>query len=131
MATLSFNQMRKTLVSNQPELYNTQLLLKQSLYNRVRNKLFWIWDKEQHKQADIDNNGDCCLNHIIGLPKKDDVEKPIFDYEKTIHDILEIDKKKYIWIKKSTGLGVTEFFLRYIAWICTRDNAMKDNKRIC
>src|SRR5215211_6992342 len=68
MATLSFNQMRKTLVSNQPELYNTQLLLKQSLYNRVRNKLFWIWDKEQHKQADIDNNGDCCFNLTSQIP---------------------------------------------------------------
>jgi hypothetical protein len=122
--------MRKTLVSNQPELCDTQLLLRQSLFNRVRNKPFWIWNKEQHKQADIDNNGDCCFNHIISLPKKDDVEKPIFDYEQRLHDLLEIDKKKYIWIKKSTGLGVTEFFLRYIAWICTRDNAMKD-KRIC
>lgn len=39
-------------------------------------------------------------------------------------------KKKYIWIKKSTGLGISEFFLRYIAFICTRDNALQ-YKRIC
>ena len=33
-------------------------------------------------------------------------------------------------IKKSTGLGISEFFLRYIAFICTRDNALQ-YKRIC
>jgi hypothetical protein len=31
-----------------------------------------------------------------------------------------------LWILKSTGLGITEFFLRIIGWLCTRDNALKD-----
>src|SRR5829696_8382796 len=103
---LTFNQMRKTLVSNQPELYDTQLLLRQSLFNRIRNKPFWIWDKEQHKQADIDNDGDCCFNHIIGLPKKDGQEKPLFPYQKTILDTLE--KTKHVYVLKSSGLGLSE-----------------------
>ncbi|MFL6317152.1 MAG: hypothetical protein ACJ71K_00445 [Nitrososphaeraceae archaeon] len=34
-----------------------------------------------HKKADIANKGNCCFNHIIGLPQKDDKELPIFDYE--------------------------------------------------
>ncbi len=53
-------------------------------FNRLDNKPFWIWNIEQHKQADIQSNGDCCFNHIIGLPKKNDIERPIFDYEKII-----------------------------------------------
>jgi late competence protein required for DNA uptake (superfamily II DNA/RNA helicase) len=32
---------------------------------------------------------------------------------------------KYVWIKKATGLGVTEFMLRYMAWLCLRDNSLR------
>jgi late competence protein required for DNA uptake (superfamily II DNA/RNA helicase) len=28
-------------------------------------------------------------------------------------------KDKHLWIKKATGLGITEFFLRMMAWLCT------------
>ena len=42
---------------------------------------FWISDIETHKAEDIRTKGYCCFNHIIGLPKKDGIEKPIFDYE--------------------------------------------------
>ena len=31
-------------------------------------------------------------------------------------------KDKYLWVKKATGLGVTEFMLRIMAWLCTKDN---------
>ncbi len=123
MALSSFNKMRKTLVSNQPELYDTQLLLRQSLYNRIRNKPFWIWDKEAHKQADIDNNGDCCFNHIIGLPKKDDVDKPLFPYQKIILDTL--DKTRYLYVLKAAGLGISELLLRYMSYLCIRDDTYR------
>ena len=46
-----------------------------------KNLPFWISDVEEHKKADIANNGKCCFNYIIGLPKKDGIDKPIFDYE--------------------------------------------------
>jgi hypothetical protein len=36
---------------------------------------------ERHKAEDIRTKGYCCFNHILGLPKKDGIEKPIFDYE--------------------------------------------------
>jgi hypothetical protein len=36
---------------------------------RLKDKPFWIWD-QQHKQKDIKTRGDCCFNHIIGLPTK-------------------------------------------------------------
>lgn len=54
------------------------------LFERVRDKPFWIWDVEQHKQEDIMTKGDCRFQHIIGLPKKDGVEKPMFDYEQIL-----------------------------------------------
>jgi hypothetical protein len=56
------------------------------LTERLHNKPFWIWNIEEHKQEDIDTKGDCCFNHIIGLPIKEGIEKPIFDYEKILYD---------------------------------------------
>jgi hypothetical protein len=40
------------------------------LIEKLQDKPFWIWDKQQHKQEDIRTDGDCCFNHIIGLPQK-------------------------------------------------------------
>jgi hypothetical protein len=47
-----------------------------------------IWSVDEHKQEDMGTNGDCCFNHIIGLPQKDGVDKPLYDYEKVIFDSL-------------------------------------------
>jgi hypothetical protein len=54
----------------------------------LRNKPFWIWNIAEHKLEDIKTNGDCCFNHIIGLPSKDTFDKPLYDYEKIIFDSL-------------------------------------------
>jgi hypothetical protein len=64
------------------------------LFERLRNKPFWIWNIEEHKQQDIKTNGDCCFNHIIGLPTKEGMEKAIFDYEKILYDSL-LDNESY------------------------------------
>jgi late competence protein required for DNA uptake (superfamily II DNA/RNA helicase) len=32
--------------------------------------------------------------------------------------------KKHLWIKKATGLGNSEFMLRFMAWLCLKDNAL-------
>ena len=29
---------------------------------------------------------------------------------------------KHLWIKKATGLGITDFMLRYVAWLCLKDH---------
>ena len=44
-------------------------------FERLRDKPFWIWNVEEHKQEDINTKGDCCFNHIIGLPIKERIEK--------------------------------------------------------
>ena len=96
---------------------------------RLRNKPFWIWNREEHIKEDIKTKGDCCFNHLIGLPKKESIiEKPLFDYEQIVFDILQ--QNKHIWIKKATGLGITEFFLRYMAWLCLR-NDQYQNSQMC
>ena len=89
---------------------------------------FWIWDKEIHKQEAAATNGQCCFQHVAGLPIKDRREFPLFDYEKLLYDsLMSLDgtfKDKHLWVKKATGLGVTEFMLRMMAWLCTRDEAI-------
>jgi hypothetical protein len=49
------------------------------VFERLHNKPFWIWNSEEHRQEDIRANGDCCFNHIIGLPQKNGVDKPFYD----------------------------------------------------
>jgi hypothetical protein len=101
------------------------------LFARLQYKPFWIWDKEQHKQEDIRTQGDCCFNHIIGLPQKEGVDKPLYDYEQLIFDSLvgnAASASKHLWIKKATGLGVSEFMLRFMAWLCLKDNALSGSQ---
>jgi hypothetical protein len=105
----------------------------------LRGLEFWIWDKEQHTQEYLKTNGQCCFNHVVGLPQKDKQEYPMFDYEKLLYDELMSStratritnfKDKHLWVKKATGLGVTEFMLRMIAWLCTKDGHFA-NAQIC
>jgi hypothetical protein len=98
------------------ERINEILLLQKKHHQSLsvlQNKPFWIWDKEQHRQQAAASNGNCCFNHVVGLPTKDKKEYPLFDYEKILYDILmSIDgsfKDKHLWVLKSTGLGVSEF----------------------
>jgi hypothetical protein len=68
-------------------------------------------------------NPTCCFNHLIGLPKdREGVEHPLYDYEENIIDIL--DNTKHLWILKATGLGITELILRWMAWLCLKDNKL-------
>jgi hypothetical protein len=93
------------------------------LLDRVKNKPYWIWDIVEHRQEDVRTNGDCCFNHIIGLPQKDGTDKPLYDYEQIIFDTLvtsDGNNNKHLWIKKATGLGVSEFMLRFMAWLCSK-----------
>jgi len=55
-----------------------------------------------------------------------EIEMQFFDYEVQIEKALE--DGKYIWIKKSTGLGITEFMIRWIAWNCLKDDVWKDEQ---
>jgi hypothetical protein len=105
-------------------------------FSDLNGKPFWIWNKQEHLRLAQETNEHCCFNHFVGLPVKDKVEHPIYDYEKILFDsLLTIDyshssfKDKHLWVKKATGLGVTEFMLRMMAWLCTRNhNAIGNNQ---
>ena len=102
-------------------------------------KPFWIWNREEHLRLGEETNEQCCFNHIVGLPQKDGKEYPLFDYEKLLYDgLISVDgcfKDKHLWVKKATGLGVTEFMLRIMAWLCTKDVSHyghgNDNGQMC
>jgi hypothetical protein len=100
--------------------------LQSKLSERLLNTPFWIWNKEEHELEDIRTDGDCCFNHILGLPQKDGIDKPLHDYEKIIFDSLVTQSgntnlsNKHLWIKKATELGVSEFMLRFMAWLSQR-----------
>ena len=131
-----FKDLQKLVSQSQRE--NTR----KDLFQRLQGKPFWIWDKQQHKLEDIRTDGDCCFNYIIGLPTKETIEKPMFDYEKILYDSLLVNescnnnalnhtfKYKHLWVKKATGLGVTEFFLRLMAWLCLRNDDYQ-NSQMC
>jgi hypothetical protein len=99
-----------------------------------RGKPFWIWDIHEHKKEDIKTNGDCCFNHIIGLPQKDGPDKPLYDYEGIIFDSLVTQNSnshssnQHLWIKKATGLGISEFMVRLMAWLCLKDDALSGSQ---
>ena len=42
-----------------------------------------------------------------------------------------LQTNKHLWIKKATGLGVTEFMLRYMAWLCFHQNKNIDGSQMC
>ena len=48
------------------------------------------------------------------------------DYEAELGKILENNKK--LWVKKATGLGITEFMVRWLAWNCVKDDKWKNNQ---
>ena len=142
---MTFRDLQKLVQLQQLEPGRSEIL------QRLRDKPFWIWDQIQHRQEDIKTKGDCCFNHIIGLPTKERVQKPLFDYERMLYKALLVPhylnskpaspstepdnvahnfKLKHLWVKKATGLGVTEFMLRFMAWLCLRNDDYQ-NSQMC
>jgi late competence protein required for DNA uptake (superfamily II DNA/RNA helicase) len=79
----------------------------------------------------IKTNGNCYFNHIIGLPQKDGIDKPLYEYERIIFDFLvthDDNANKHLWIKKATGLGISEFMLRFMAWLCLKDDKLSGSQ---
>ena len=72
---------------------------------------------------------DNCFNHLVGLPEKENgIKLPLFDYEAEIYQKLKTHK--YLWILKATGLGISEFFLRYMLWLAVKDSTYQ-NSQFC
>jgi hypothetical protein len=39
-------------------------------------------------------------------------------------------KLKHLWVKKATGLGVTEFMLRFMAWLCLHNDDYRNTQMV-
>jgi hypothetical protein len=139
----------------------------QDLQRRLRDRPFYIWSSIKHKEASNPHNdikGWCCFNHIIGLPQKNGIPQPLWDYqnqiyrtlmqpgylnsspsaggvshnniERTVKERVAFEsyvhgfKLKHVWIKKATGLGITEFMLRFMAWLALRNDDYRNSQMV-
>jgi hypothetical protein len=122
-----FKDLQKLVQHSQQE--NTR----KELFQKLHNKPFWIWNIAEHKQEDIKTNGDCCFNHIIGYLRRI-VLISLYMTERIIFDSLVTQNSnfnssnKHIWIKKATGLGISEFMLRFMAWLCLKKMYIQEVK---
>ena len=94
----------------------------------LRGLPFYVWqfhDPEMAHRIITQKKGND-FNHAIGLPQKNGQSCPLFDYEQLVFDTLHTHK--HVWIKKATGLGITEFILRYVAWLCLKDNTLRGSQ---
>lgn len=92
----------------------------------IQGKPFWIEDPIKHEHQYYFTGYQCCFNHIIGLPIKDEQWKPIFDYE--IEIVKYLEHYKHIWLKKARGLGVTELLLRYMGWLALSSDTYQNTR---
>lgn len=103
-------------------------------YSVFKDIPFYRWDvsRERHVELARETHSNCCFNHMIGLPVKPDTNKryPMFEYERLMfqHFLASKENPKsipdpsyYYLIVKSTGLGITEFVLRLMAWLAVRN----------
>ena len=77
---------------------------------------------------------------LLDYLERNEEEKPIFDYQKLLYDNLLIPninnplhhdfKHKHLWVRNATGLGVPEFFLRLMVWLCLKDDTYR-NSQMC
>jgi hypothetical protein len=131
--TVTFKDLQKVI---QSQSQSPEAGISKSKFLKFRGKPFWAWDPNMHKSRDKASRGHCCFNHMIGLPTKHGVRKPLFEYQEHLYlalldpayinsypnrptsNVAYNFKVKHLWVKKATGLGVTEFMLRFMAWLC-------------
>lgn len=80
---------------------------------------FYNWDfgedYDAHNRYAEQTNNRCCAVHAIGVPEnKPTLPRGFFPYEKQVFEASE--QYRYVWIKKATGLGISEFYLYYFLW---------------
>lgn len=110
------NNQRKT-VNQLREILNNIVPANAHQFDRLKGLSFYDWTNTSNVTT---------FNHAIGLPRKNGMACVLHDYEQMLYDTL--NSNKHIWIKKSTGLGITEFILRYMLWLCLKDDSLKGSQ---
>ena len=91
----------------------------------IKGMPFWIENPVIHKTRIKQFGRRCCFNHYIGEPIKNQRRHPIYDYEMRMFRLIFQDNKRRIYVKKSRGIGVTEFMLRVMAWLSLYSDNLK------
>lgn len=129
---MTFKDLQKlitTRLDHQNQSNNTTKCI--NILDKLKGLPFWIWDQSEHKIEDFRTKGQCCFNHVIGLPTKNGIDKPLFDYQQSIYNILlNPNSSRHLWILKATGLGISEFFLRSMAWLCLKDDTYQNSQMV-
>ena len=60
----------------------------------------------------------------LALPKKLSFTK----YEEELYNLIHVQNKRKTRVKKAGGLGITEFYARFIAWNCLKDDVWRDSQ---
>ena len=103
--------------------YESQLgIVDSNIFDSLKGLPFYDWSDAPKFTQNVNSSTGSTFNHAIGLPRKNDVPCVLHDYERLLYDTLQ--NHKHVWIKKATGLGVTEFMLRYMAWLCFAKQAI-------
>jgi hypothetical protein len=115
---MTFRDLQKLMEQDQSRDSTKEM---QDLIQKVRDKPFYIWGLAKHKTTG-GYGKNCCFNHIIGLPKKNGVPQPLWNYQDQIYHALMFPdylnrapsqeqhlydfKLRHVWIKKATGLSI-------------------------
>ncbi len=81
-----------------------------SYLRKLRNVPFWQ-----------ENNPNCFWD-LVGRPTKNDIPRPLYNYQKPIIDSLE-SGDHLLCINKGRNVGLSELLIRWSAWRATRDNS--------
>ena len=88
-------------------------------FQSIKGLPFYNWQKPEDSMT---------FNHVIGLPTKHNECYQLFDYERMLFEVLQ--HYKHVWIKKATGLGVTEFIPPGGTWLCLKNSNIR-NSQMC
>src|SRR5215213_8827532 len=102
-------------------------------WQRFKGLEFWITDPSRHRDAfeakkHLAYNGKvgCCFWHAVGPPELNGIPTPCFDYEQDV--IKNLEAHRYLWVKKATGLGLTQLMCMYIAYRSLTNDDWKDGQ---
>jgi hypothetical protein len=73
----SNNSTATTNLGKEDQQKKEEIKLYSERFEVSRDKPFWIENIEDHRREDIRTKGNCCFNHILGLPRKNGVDKPL------------------------------------------------------
>ena len=122
VSTDVLNNLRKTVEYYKQQLSSTTNADTQKL--ELLKGLPFYCDWIRNRIIPRPKNGLCLLFQSCHWPtQKDGNEYPLFDYELQLFNALT--NHKYVWVKKASGLGITEFVLRFMAWLATRNDTYR------